>query len=168
MTDIYDLKEFEEGFREKPYYCTEGYPTIGHGFRIGPKGAPLSQYTFKLPRTASEVWVRCYLDDMVLQIETRPQYALIRTALNALRAKALAGVSDYSDPRISVLLSMGYQMGLDGLAQFTNTLSFMVQGDYTKAAVNMLASKWAKQTPNRAARHAEQMRSGNWAPEYPA
>jgi lysozyme len=33
---------------------------------------------------------------------------------------------------------------------------------YTIAADYMLQSKWAKQTPNRANRHAEQMRTGVW------
>lgn len=26
--------EIDEGFDPEPYYCTERYPTIGHGFRI--------------------------------------------------------------------------------------------------------------------------------------
>ena len=28
---------FEEGFRAKPYYCSENFPTIGIGRRIGDK-----------------------------------------------------------------------------------------------------------------------------------
>lgn len=162
MTDIFDLMAHEEGFREDPYYDSLGYPTIGIGMRIGPKGAALSLYQFKMPRTAAEVWVRCHLDKIVLEIDTKPAYAQIKQVLNYLRVRAYPGASDYEDPRIAVLLSMAYQMGLDGLAKFVNTLKFMGQGDFTKAAVNMLASKWAKQTPNRANRHAEQMRSGKW------
>lgn len=166
MTDIFDLKAYEEGYREKPYRDSEGYPTVGIGIRIGPKGADLAQYQFTVPRTVAEVWVRCYLDQMVLQIETDPKYAQIRQALNYLRVVAYAGASDYQDPRIAVLLSMGYQMGLDGLAKFVNTLRFIQQGDWNKAADGMLQSLWAKQTPNRAKRHAEQMRTGKWAKEY--
>lgn len=161
MTDIYDLLATEEGWRDKPYIDSEGYPTVGFGFLIGPKGAALSNYRFTLPRTAGEVWMRCILDDMVLKIGTTPAYKPIRQALEKLRSFA-SGTSDYGDPRICVLLSMCYQMGLDGVAQFTNTLGFMRDGNFTKAAVNMLASKWATQTPNRAKRHAEQMRSGIW------
>jgi lysozyme len=168
MSNAAKLLGFEEGYRDKPYYCTEGFPTAGIGQRLGPRHAPLSQYQFTVPRTVAEVWVRCHLDDMVLRIETDPAYAQIRNVLNYLRTVAYAGSSDYEDPRIAVLLSMGYQMGLDGLAQFKNTLKFMQQGDFIKAAVNMLASKWAQQTPNRAKRHAEQMRSGKWCKEYPA
>lgn len=162
MTDIFDLLTVEEGWRDKPYIDSEGYPSVGFGFLIGPKGAQLANYRFTLPRTAGEVWMRCILDDMVLKIETQPAYAKIRQALNKLRSFAPSGTSDYGDPRICVLLSMCYQMGLDGVAKFENTLGFMANGNFTKAAVNMLASLWAKQTPNRANRHAEQMRSGKW------
>lgn len=162
MTDIYDLLAVEEGWREKPYIDSRGYPTVGFGFLIGPQGAALSNYRFTLPRTAGEVWMRCILDDMVLQIDTKPAYKQIRQALNKLRSFAPSGSSDYSDPRICVLLSMCYQMGLDGVAKFQNTLDFIIAGQFTKAAVNMLASLWAKQTPNRANRHADQMRSGQW------
>lgn len=161
MTDIFDLLEHEEGFSEKPYYCSEGYPTVGFGIRLGPKNAPLSNYTFTLPRTAAEVWTRCYLDLMVARIVKFPN---VNNALMTLESKATGPL--YSDPRSCVLLSMCYQMGEAGVDSFANTMKFIAAGDYTKAAVNMLASKWARQTPNRAARHAEQMRSGKWAPVY--
>lgn len=161
MTDIFSLLELEEGYSEKPYIDTEGYPTIGFGIKIGPKGAPLSNYTFTLPRTAAEVWTRCYLDQMVARIVRFPH---TNNALMALESKMTGPI--YSDPRCCVLLSMCYQMGEAGVEQFTNTLAFIQSGDYTKAAVNMLASKWAKQTPTRAARHAKQMQTGLWAVEY--
>lgn len=162
MTDIYDLLRHEEGWRDTPYIDSEGYPSVGFGFLIGPKGAALSNYRFTLPKTAGEVWMRCILDQMVLEIETKPAYAQIRQALNKLRSFAPSGSSDYGDPRICVLLSMCYQMGLGGVAKFVNTLKFMADGNFAKASSNMLQSLWAKQTPNRAKRHAEQMRSGVW------
>lgn len=158
--DIFALMAVEEGFRETPYYDSLNYPTIGIGMRIGPRNAPLSQYQFKMPRTAAEVWVRCHLDELVQDIDTNPRYSQIKQVLQYLRGRATS--NDYADARIAVLLSMGYQMGLDGLAKFVNTLKFMGQGDFTKAAVNMLASQWARQTPNRAKRHAEQMKTGVW------
>ena len=161
MTDIYDLFDFEEDWRDKPYIDTEGYPTVGFGFKIGPKGAPLSNYVFTLPRTAGEVWLRCYLDTMVADITGYPE---VDKTLRSLRSRATG--ADYSDARICVLLSMCYQMGISGVDQFRNTLRFMQVGDFTKAAVNMLASKWGRQTGNRAARHAKQMQTGHWASEY--
>ena len=41
---IEDLLIIEEGFRAKPYYCSEGYPTIGIGQKIGNKNQPLSDF----------------------------------------------------------------------------------------------------------------------------
>jgi lysozyme len=64
--------------------------------------------------------------------------------------------------RQGVLLNMSFQLGVDGLLGFKNTLRLVERGDYAQAADNMLLSKWATQTPERARRMAEQMRSGQW------
>jgi lysozyme len=64
--------------------------------------------------------------------------------------------------RQGVLLNMSFQLGVDGLLGFKNTLRLVERGDYAQAADNMLLSKWAQQTPERARRMAEQMRSGQW------
>jgi lysozyme len=67
------------------------------------------------------------------------------------------------DPvRQGVLLNMSFQLGMDGLLGFVNTLALVQRGDYAGAAVNMLKSLWAQQTPERAHRMAEQMRGGVW------
>lgn len=66
------------------------------------------------------------------------------------------------DARRGVLLAMAFQMGVDGLMGFKNTLAMVRMGDYLGAANGMLNSLWAKQTPERAGRMADQMRSGQW------
>ncbi|CAL62399.1 Putative phage lysozyme [Herminiimonas arsenicoxydans] len=70
--------------------------------------------------------------------------------------------SKLDDARRGVLLSMAFQMGVDGLLGFKNTLTMVERGDYAGAAIGMLNSLWAKQTPERSARMAEQMRTGEW------
>ncbi len=35
--NLLDVLQFEEGFRAKAYHCSEGYPTIGIGTKLGPK-----------------------------------------------------------------------------------------------------------------------------------
>lgn len=67
-----------------------------------------------------------------------------------------------SEPRRGVLLNMAFQMGVDGLMGFKNTLTMIEQGEYAKAASNMLLSRWAQQTPERAERLAKQMRMDIW------
>ena len=71
-------------------------------------------------------------------------------------------ITSLNDARRGVLLSMAFQMGIDGLLGFKNTLEMVRTGRYEDAAKGMLNSKWAKQTPQRAKRHSEQMRTGNW------
>ena len=72
-----------------------------------------------------------------------------------------------ADPaRLAVLQSMAYQMGVQGLAAFKNTLQAVIERRWNDAAAGMLNSRWARQTPDRAKRHAQQMRTGIWAPVY--
>lgn len=67
------------------------------------------------------------------------------------------------DPaRFGALLGMAFQMGVDGLLKFKNTLALIQAGDYESAAEGMMASLWAKQTPERAARTARQISTGVW------
>lgn len=67
------------------------------------------------------------------------------------------------DPaRQGALLNMSFQLGVDGLLGFRNTLEMVRTGRWEAAAENMLLSKWASQTPARAARIAEQMKTGVW------
>jgi lysozyme len=66
------------------------------------------------------------------------------------------------DARRGVLLNMSFQMGVGGLLGFKNTLRMIEAGDYEAAAAGMMNSKWATQTPQRAQRLADQMRTGRW------
>lgn len=152
MPNITSLLQYEEGFREKPYLCSEGYPTVGTGIRIGPKGAALSNYQFTVPREVDAVWLQYKLNECMRGMLSNER---ISKAINVL-----------DEARTAVLVSMAYQMGVAGLAQFKNTLYLVETKQFEEAAKAMLDSKWARQTPNRARRHAEQMRSGLWCSEY--
>jgi lysozyme len=71
-------------------------------------------------------------------------------------------VSTLDSVRFGALLNMAFQMGVDGLLGFKNTLAMVRAGDYVQASEGMLNSLWAKQTPARAKRISEQMRLGVW------
>ena len=45
---------------------------------------------------------------------------------------------------------MCYQLGLAGFSKFKKTISYIEKKNYKEASKEMLDSKWAKQTPNRA------------------
>lgn len=76
--------------------------------------------------------------------------------------KSLPWWRDLDDGRQAVLLGMAFQMGINGLLGFKNTLAMVKSGNYAGAANGMLNSLWAKQTPARAKRMSEQMRTGEW------
>ena len=158
MPNITSLLQYEEGFSEKPYLCSEGYPTVGTGIRIGPKGAALSNYQFTVPREVDAVWLQSILNSTMRSMLSNERIAKAMNVLDVLDV--------LDEARTAVLVSMAYQMGVAGLAQFKNTLALIDSKRFEDAAVAMLQSKWAKQTPNRAKRHAEQMRSGLWCTEY--
>lgn len=90
---------------------------------------------------------------------------LFQNRLNAKRAelvKRLPWVVKLDSARFGVLLNMAYQMGVDGLLEFKNTLRYVQAGNYLKASDEMLDSLWARQTPNRAKRLSRQMEAGEW------
>lgn len=80
---------------------------------------------------------------------------------NALRTR-LPWFDRIDEARQGVLANMAFQMGVEGLLGFRNTLSMIERGEYDAAANAMLQSKWSQQTPQRAARLAQQMRTGEW------
>lgn len=152
MTTVIDLIHFEEGWRSKPYVCTEGYPTVGYGFKIGPKGADIKLYQFALPLEAGAAWLSSLLEQ--------------KRAEMMRDAGISAAMASCDQARQAILVSMAYQMGVSGLAGFRNTLKAVSDRRWADAASGMLDSKWARQTPSRANRHALQMQTGVWAKEY--
>lgn len=149
MSQIIPLLNYEEGYREKPYIDTEGYPTVACGIKIGPKGASLSNYTFTVPLDVGDVWLESFVKTTISKMNGNPSVVAALKACNPARK--------------DILISMAYQMGVGGLAGFKNTLAMIASGNFSGAASGMLSSKWAKQTPNRAKRHAEVMRTGDMA-----
>lgn len=151
-SEINPLLRQEEGVRYSPYIDSLGYPTTGIGFKLGPQGAPLSHYTF----TLSDNTINAWLDDNVQGVQAdMMQNSEIAIALNHC-----------NQPRKDILTSMAYQMGVNGLGNFHHMLSAITAEDWDDASAQMLDSTWAKQTPDRAKRHAAVMQSGQWSPTY--
>lgn len=68
----------------------------------------------------------------------------------------------------TILINMAFQMGLQGLLGFRNTLNFVKQRNYKQAASNMRQSLWAKQTPSRASELARRMETQEIPSQYKA
>ena len=72
-----------------------------------------------------------------------------------------------SAPRRAVILNMAFNLGVNGLLSFRNTLALLEkalnkQGSYQAVSNGMLASKWAGQVGRRAYELAKQMQTGEW------
>ena len=57
-----------------------------------------------------------------------------------------------------VILEMVYQLGFSGFKKFKKAILNMKSKDWKGAATEMLDSRWAKQTPNRANQLADIVR----------
>ena len=134
----------EEGFRAKPYYCSENYPTIGYGEKIGEKYEALPNIETTEPIAYKKMLGMVEVNEKTLL--NNPDLYRCYFHLN--------------DARKAVMLSIVYQIGIYGLLKFKRLLAALETASYSKAADEMLNSLAARQTPKRWLRNAEQMRSG--------
>lgn len=124
----------DEGKKAKPYLCTAGKTTIGIGRNLDDVGLSDEEISFLFKNDIARV---CRDLDTYL-----PWW-------NTL-----------TDARQRVLANMAYNLGIRGLMGFRNTLAFIREGEYEKAADGMLKSLWARQVGQRAVRLASMMRQG--------
>ncbi|HAU05694.1 MAG TPA: lysozyme [Pseudoalteromonas shioyasakiensis] len=143
---------YEEGFRSRAYHCSEGYPTIGYGFKLGPRNAALNFYKFSISKEVATVWLSELVDKVIADMHRCPT---IRAAWDVS-----------NDARKTILVSMAYQMGIDGLSSFSGFLSAARSRNWELASNEMLDSLWNRQTPKRAKRHAEQFKTGSFNSLY--
>jgi lysozyme len=64
-----------------------------------------------------------------------------------------------SDTAKEILCEMIFQMGYSGVGKFKNMIKALQNRDYKLASTEMLDSRWAKQTPNRAKELSDHMAS---------
>lgn len=143
---IKTLLEFEEGRRRSAYKCINGFWTIGVGHRLTDK--ELGMYEERISNRV--------VDDL-LDIDIADATAA---------ARKYPWFDKLNEARQAVIISMIFQLGKFGFDKFQNTIKLLAKHQYDAASVQMLRSLWAKQTPERAKRHAEQMKTGEWCVKY--
>ena len=67
--------------------------------------------------------------------------------------------TDIDEIAQEILVEMVFQLGKNGVSKFRNMWKALAEKNYIGASFEMLDSKWAKQTPNRAKSMAELMKS---------
>ena len=134
MTDYRTFIAQEEGFKQFPYKCSEDKLTIGIGRNLEDVGLSKEEVIF------------------LYEADERSAIAGASSLVNEFEW--------LSDARKIALVSMVFQMGKTGVSKFKNMIAAINAGDFHEAANQMLESKWARQTPNRAEKQAEMMRKG--------
>lgn len=123
-----------EGRRNRPYVDTRGFTTIGIGHNLSAKG---------VPDELVDAWFK---EDLAEAVEGANQLS----------------VYNQLDPiRQTVIVDMVFNMGIDKVREFVNTLAYLSKGQWDNAAEQMLRSAWAKQVGSRAIELANIIRNGH-------
>jgi lysozyme len=124
----------DEGVKRFPYRDTVGKLTVGCGRNLDDVGLS---------------------DDEINYLLNNDLFRAEKTA------RALfAGFDRLSDARKAVLVNMAFNLGQTRLAGFHRLREAVKEQDWEQAAKEMIDSRWAKQTGQRAVRLANQMREG--------
>jgi len=138
--------EFEEGRRLKAYTCTAGHKTIGIGHNLDVKPAFNGQ---RIPDIISDQICDLIFDRDLNDTITQLNFVwLANTKLDPARRDAV--------------INMCFQLGINGVMKFKLMLNALERSDWVAAKAHALDSSWAKQTPERAERVAEQLLTGTY------
>ena len=128
----------EEGFRDTVYDDHLGFATIGYGHLIKPSDNFKTgiKYDYKTLDKLFEVDFQiAYQDSMDLYKDL-----------------------DIADETKEIIIHMCFQLGKPKTAKFKKMFEALRNKDYIEAGLQMEASLWAKQTPNRVMRLSEKMK----------
>ena len=125
-----------EGLSYLPYRCSAGALTIGYGHNLDARGISIE---------AAELLLKQDLEIAEKEVKN-----------------AFIWWPKLDDARLGVLIEMCYNLGISRLVGFKKMLAALEEGDYKKAAKEMLDSKWAFQVKGRARELAEIMQTGEW------
>ena len=129
-----------EGFRDHVYLDSLSKRTVGYG-----------HHCVEDHWEDNKAYDKKYLEDI---LEKDLQSAINQTheKCNSLKI---------SDDAKSLICEMIFQLGGHGVSKFRNMWKALQKDppDYKEASVQMLDSRWAKQTPNRAKEMAEAMQN---------
>ena len=124
--EVIEQLKADEGFSDTPYRCTANKLTIGYGKQVD---------FLNITQEEAEKWLK----EDVGKIEKK------------LVNKFWWYMGCPEQVKI-VVINMCYQLGVSGFSKFRKTIDLIAKKEYKKASIEMLDSRWATQTPNRAKR----------------
>ena len=130
-----------EGYRNKVYLDTLGKRTVGVGHLC-----------------VEDFWEddKEYDESFLMDILQKDLQEAIRGAKELMEEHGCADVDERAE---EILIEMVFQLGRTGVSKFRNMWKALSEHNYVGASFEMLDSRWAKQTPNRAKNMADQMKA---------
>ena len=130
-----------EGYRNKVYLDTLGKRTVGVGHLC-----------------VEDFWEddKEYEEKFLMTILEHDLQTAIKGAKDLMSEN---GCNDIDEIAEELIIEMIFQLGKTGVAMFRNMWKHLSALEYSSAASEMLDSRWAKQTPNRAQAMSAQMAS---------
>ena len=121
-----------EGYRNKVYLDTLGKRTVGVGHLC-----------------VEDFWEddKEYEEDFLMDILKKDLQEAIRGAKQLMEDHGCANINEQAE---EILIEMVFQLGMTGVSKFKNMWKCLSELNYVGASYEMLDSRWAKQTPNRA------------------
>ncbi len=130
-----------EGYRNKVYLDTLGKRTVGVGHLC-----------------VEDFWEddKEYEEKFLMEILAEDLQNAIKGARELKEEHSCTYIDEIAQ---EIIVEMVFQLGKNGVSKFKNMWKALSEYNYTGASYEMLDSKWAKQTPNRAKSMAELMKS---------
>ena len=130
-----------EGYRNKVYLDTLGKRTVGVGHLC-----------------VENFWEddKEYEESFLMEILQKDLQEAIRGAKELMDEHGCADIDERAE---EIIIEMVFQLGRTGVKKFRNMWKALSEHNYIGASFEMLDSKWAKQTPNRAKDMADQMKA---------
>ena len=132
MDKIKESIKHHEGYRNKVYLDTLGKRTVGVGHLC-----------------VEDFWEddKEYEEKFLMTILEHDLQTAIKGAKDLMSEN---GCMDMDEVAEEIIIEMIFQLGKTGVSKFRNMWKALSSLDYSTAASEMLDSRWAKQTPNRA------------------
>ena len=130
-----------EGYRNKVYLDTLGKRTVGVGHLC-----------------VEDFWEddKEYEESFLMEILEKDLSGAIKGANDLL---AENGCMDMNEKAHEIIIEMVFQLGKTGVSKFRKMWDALSEKNYIGASFEMLDSRWAKQTPNRAKDMAQIMKA---------
>ena len=134
--------KLSEGFRDHVYIDTEGFRTIGWGHKV------VYEDNFEEGKTYTKEELQEVFDN-----DLRKALGLARQLMEEFDVRDLPTTAQHT------ITEMVFQLGKSGVSKFRNMWKCLQNRDFNGASLEMLDSKWNRQTPNRCKKLADQMKS---------